>query len=172
VAFRARVRQFVAMLVSAFLLVSTLLLQDPGAPSAPDASRQIYQPPAIRPFETPPGPGVSDVEGFFDQGVAAAERSADARAGPLDGRWRVLDADGRPLLSLVLRDPGDEPVEGAWRRGDNGRATPIDAVSGDGGRPVLTLDRDDVLRLQRAGDGWRGEFVHQGQTRPVTLHRP
>jgi hypothetical protein len=156
-------------------LSAALMIQDPGArPYTPAAAatRQIYQPPAIRPFETAPGPDVSDVESFFDQGVAAAERSADARAGPLDGRWRALGADGGPLLSLVLRDAGDGTVEGAWRRGDDGRARLVDAITVEGGRAALTLDRHDSLRLQRSGDGWRGEFVHNGQARPVTLHRP
>lgn len=156
-------------------LTAALLLQDPGArpyTAAAAATRQIYQPPAIRPFETAPGPEVSDVERFFDDGVAAAERSADARAGPLDGRWRALGADGNPLLSLVLRDPGDGPVEGAWRPGGAGRARPVDAITVDGTRAALTLDRHDTLRLQRVNDGWRGEFVHNGQARPVTLHRP
>lgn len=156
-------------------LTAVLLIQDPGArPYAPAAAatRQLYQPPAIRPFETAPGPGVSDVETFFDQGVAAAERSADARAGPLDGRWRALGTDGNPLLSLVLRDAGDGTVEGAWRRGDDGRARLVDAISVDGARAALTLDRHDSLRLQRSGDGWRGEFIHNGQARAVTLHRP
>ena len=156
-------------------LALALLLQDSGArpwTPADDATRQIYRPPAIRPFETAPGPEVRDVPAFFDAGVSAAERSADARAGPLDGRWRALDADGRPLLSLVLRDSGDGTVEGAWRRGGDGRARLIAAISVDGNRATLTLDRHDSLRLQRRGDGWRGEFVHNGQARAVTLHRP
>jgi len=163
------------MLFSVAALAVVLLLQDPGArpyKSAAAATRQIYRPPAIRPFETPPGPDVSDVETFFDRGVTAAERSADARAGSLDGRWRALGADGSPVLSLVLRDSGDGPVEGAWRRGEHGRARAVDAISVDGTRAVLTLDRHDTLRLQRSDNGWRGEFVHNGQTRPVTLNRP
>ena len=154
---------------------AVLLPQDPGArPYRPAAAatRRIYRPPAIRPFETAPGPGVSDVETFFDQGVAAAERSADARAGPLDGRWRALGADGRPLLSLVLRDSGNGTVEGAWRPGADGRARLVQTISVDGNRVALTLDRHDTLRLQRSGDGWRGEFVHNGQARAVTLRRP
>tara|TARA_R110002124_G_scaffold173390_1_gene340949 strand:+ start:83 stop:580 length:498 start_codon:yes stop_codon:yes gene_type:complete len=155
---------------------AALLLQDPGAraytPAAAAATRQIYRPPAIRPFETAPGPGVTDVETFFDKGVTAAERSADARAGPLDGRWRALGSDGRPLLSLVLRDPGNGTVEGAWRRGDDGRARLVNAISVEGTRASLVLDRHGTLRLQRTGNGWHGEFVHNGQARPVTLHRP
>ncbi len=154
---------------------AALLLQDPGARAytpAAAATRQIYRPPAIRPFETAPGPGVTDVESFFDKGVTAAERSADARAGPLDGRWRALGPDGRPLLSLVLRDSGNGTVEGAWRRGDDGRARLVNTISVDGARASLVLDRHDTLRLQRTGDGWRGEFVHNGQARPVTLRRP
>jgi len=163
------------MFLSVAAYTAVMLLQDPGArpyTSAAAASRQIYSPPAIRPFETAPGPEVSDIETFFDQGVTAAERSADAQAGPLDGRWRALGADGQPLLSLVLRDAGDGTVEGAWREGNDGRARLVDAITVDGGRAALTLDRHDTLRLQRSGDGWRGEFVHNGQARPVTLHRP
>ncbi|WP_339872557.1 hypothetical protein [uncultured Brevundimonas sp.] len=163
------------MLLTVIAATAVLLLQDPGArPYTPaaDATRQIYRPPAIRPFETAPGPGVRDVETFFDQGVTAAEASADARAGPLDGRWRALGPDGRPLLSLVLRDAGDGTVEGAWRQGDDGRARLVSAIAVDGSRATLTLDRRGTLRLRRSDGGWRGEFVHNGQARPVTLHRP
>lgn len=163
------------MLFTVAACTAALLIQDPGArPYTPAAAatRRIYRPPAIRPFETAPGPEVSDVETFFDEGVTAAERSADARAGPLDGRWRALGADGRPLLSLVLRDSGDGTVEGAWRRGADGRARLVQTISVDGSRAALVLDRHDTLRLQRSGDGWRGEFVHNGQARAVTLRRP
>ncbi len=72
----------------------------------------------------------------------------------------------------MLRDSGNGTVEGAWRRGDDGRARLVNTISVDGARASLVLDRHDTLRLQRTGDGWRGEFVHNGQARPVTLRRP
>lgn len=163
------------MSATLLVLLSVLATQDPSPrpySSSQDLTQRPYEPPAIRPFETAPGPEVRDPMAFFDQGVSAAERAADARAGPLDGRWWVVDADGQAVGSLVLNDPGDGLVEGAWRRGHIGQAVPLATASSDGASLALALDGGDSLRLQRAGGGWRGSLVHDGRARPVTLRRP
>ena len=109
---------------------------------------------------------LGDVEIAYAQGVASAEIRADQSAGPLDGAWRVADAEGRTLYDLVLMDPGVGRAEGGWR-------TPRDhgpAVA-EGG--VLTLEGGGgTLRLERAGDGWRGRLTASGRTQTVTLSRP
>lgn len=107
----------------------------------------------------------TDVEIAYDQGVASAERRADQTAGPLDGSWRVTDADGRLLYDLVLMDSGEGPVEGGWRNRDG-----AGGVVSDG--RTLTLEGGGAVELERAGTGWRGRLTVNGQSRAVTLNRP
>lgn len=112
-------------------------------------------------------------EAGYAQGVAGAELSMDALAGPLDGRWSVIDADGRPLLRLVLDDPGPGlAVEGAWRdaRGSDRGV----AVSGQRSPRLvdLILHGGGALSLSPAGEGWQGVLVGpDGRRRPVRMVR-
>lgn len=122
-----------------------------------------------RSYETSP----SDTEVAYDQGVTQAEINMNRRMGPLDGRWQVTDAEGRPLLSLVLTDRGEgRRVEGAFRRLD---ADSIGAASGLAGpaaaqaQGVVVPLGDGELRLTPSGDGWSGVLVHGRHSRPVTL---
>lgn len=117
-----------------------------------------------RSYEQPP----SVLAQAYEQGVANAEISADSRMGALDGRWRLLADDGTELMRLLLRDPGDRPVEGAWRK--DGRVGPIPTVSRSGVEAVLTLP-DGVLELRRAPDGWRGVLKAPDGEKAVTLSR-
>lgn len=104
----------------------------------------------------------------YDQGVANAEISADSRMGALDGRWRLLAADGTELMRILLRDPGDRPVEGAWRK--DWRVGPIPAVTKPGVEASLTLP-DGVLELRRTPGGWQGVLKGPDGERAVTLSR-
>ena len=112
-------------------------------------------------YEVTPG----DVEAAYDQGVASAEIRADQTAGPLDGLWRIVDADGRTLYELALMDPGSGTVEGGWRHARDSGAAVFD------GR-TLTLAGVGAVALERAPGGWRGQLTAGGQTRAVTLTRP
>ena len=95
-------------------------------------------------YEVSPG----DVQTAYDQGVAQAEIDADRRAGPLDGRWRVADADGKPLLSFALTDRGEgRRIEGAWRR--------LDAPGGVDCRWSGRSGRVRRRRRRGAAGGWR-----------------
>lgn len=112
----------------------------------------------------------TDIEIAYEQGVASAERRADQTAGPLDGLWRVSDAEGRPLYDILLMDPGVGPVEGGWRNGrdaggavSDGRTLTLEGLSPEGG---------GVIVLERAGEGWRGRLTVDGRTRAVTVTRP
>ena len=123
-------------------------------------------------YEVSPG----DVQTAYDQGVAQAEIDADRRAGPLDGRWRVADADGKPLLSFALTDRGEgRRIEGAWRRLDARAASTADGPAGpagfDGAAAVVPL-ADGELHLRAAAHGWSGELVQNGRARAVTVARP
>lgn len=122
-------------------------------------------------YETSP----TDSEAAYDQGVAQAEINMDGRAGSLDGRWRVADADGRPILSLALTDlGGGRTIEGAWRRLDAAAAPKDSGVAGpataDGETKVIPAAGGE-LRLQAASGGWTGVLVQGGRSRPVTLSR-
>lgn len=163
---------------------------------------QLYQPPAIRPFEAPSSFGQeepqgdaatdthrrpleapvevgayvksyeyspSDAEVAYDQGIASAEIRADQSAGPLDGRWRLTDANGRLLFDMALRDNGDgSTVEGAYR--DERAAEAGLAMAGDA--PGTWRLGEAVLTLERGADGWRGSLTSNGRSTPVRLVRP
>ncbi|MEW6539724.1 MAG: hypothetical protein AB1448_14165 [Pseudomonadota bacterium] len=118
----------------------------------------------------------SDSQTTYDQGVAQAAIDAEAAMGPLDGRWRIAQPDGRPLLSLSLTDRGEgRRVEGAWRRLDGpagiGRTGFAGPVSTQGEVVVIPLSEGE-LRLHAAANGWAGEWVQDGRVRPVTATRP
>jgi hypothetical protein len=118
----------------------------------------------------------TDSQTTYDQGVAQAAIDTEAAMGPLDGRWRIAQPDGRPLLSLSLTDRGEgRRVEGAWRRLDApagiekmGVAGP---VSTQGEVIVIPLSKGE-LRLHPAADGWAGDWILDGRARPVTATRP
>ncbi len=70
----------------------------------------------------------TETELAYAQGVAQAEISMDSRMGALDGSWRVTNASGVVLFTLVLADDGlGAPVEGAWRD-DRGAVGPSERM--------------------------------------------
>ena len=120
-------------------------------------------------YELQPTPA----EAAYQQGVAEAELRADAMMGAYDGRWRALDGQGRPLLDLDLRDPGDlGRIEGAWRdpaaEGANVGVV-AEAVRDGSGGLALTLDSGAVLHLVARADGLAGELAIGTDRRPVSL---
>ena len=111
----------------------------------------------------------------YQQGVEAARLRQNARMGSLDGLWRAEDAEGRPVLDLVLSDDGAGPVEGALRPARSDRTALVEVASGgDGGRVVTAALAGETvtLRLHPAGAGWTGELIGLGAARTVTLTRP
>ena len=126
-----------------------------------DAYRRSYEAPS------------SGAEAAYEQGVAQAERNADALSGPLDGRWIVRDREGRTLLRLVLNDRGGgRPVEGAWMAepasGQRSRGL-IGPSAQDGGPVTLTLE--GAGRLVLTGRH-AGRLERDGHSEAVTLVRP
>lgn len=117
----------------------------------------------------------SDSQTTYDQGMAQAAIDAEAAMGPLDGRWRIAQPDGKPLLSLFLTDRGEgRRVEGAWRSLDApagidrmGFAGP---VSTQGELVVIPLSEGE-LHLHPALNGWAGDWIRDGRARPVTATR-
>jgi hypothetical protein len=135
-----------------------------------DAESDVHR----RPLEAPVAVGTyvrsyeftpTDGEIAYEQGVASAEIRADQTAGPLDGRWRVTDEQGRLLFGLVMSDPATGMTEGGWRGAAGSGAATLD------GR-TLTLDGLGAVTLQPTAEGWCGTLTEGRRTRPVTLTRP
>jgi hypothetical protein len=112
-------------------------------------------------------------ETAYAQGVASAELSMDALAGPMDGRWSVIDDRGRPLMRLVLSDPGvGLPVEGAWREAEGADRGGVFTTGREPDGLTLTLEGGGGLELTRSGEGWSGALVSaEGRRLAVRLVR-
>jgi hypothetical protein len=123
------------------------------------------------------------VEAYYDAGVQGAFAAEQALHGALDGMWVVSAADGAPLLSLVIADPGgpDARIGGAWRdlspaRGADATGL-IDQMAREGEALVVRIRlREDApaltLRLTPSADGrWRGQLMDGGKARPVVMDR-
>ncbi|HZW15725.1 MAG TPA: hypothetical protein VFF66_05665 [Brevundimonas sp.] len=104
----------------------------------------------------------TDAQAAYEQGVDSAEIRADQTAGPMDGGWRLVDADGRTLYDLVLMDSGSGAAEGGWRNARDSGAAVF-----DGG--TLTLEGAGEVTLERSRNGWSGRLTVGGEARPVTL---
>ena len=119
----------------------------------------------------------------YEAGVKSAFEAEQALRGRLEGMWVVSAADGAPLLSLVISDPGraDSPPGGAWRdlsrAHDPDASGVIDQVVQEGGSVIvqIRLKADAppaTLRLTPSADGrWRGLLLDGGQPRPVVMDR-
>lgn len=114
----------------------------------------------------------SRADNAYDAGVENAERAMDARMGPLDGRWRLMDGEGRTLMVLSLMDPGEDRLpEGAYRTADaRAEVGPLTATERSAGALALDLD-DGRLALSPAGEGWTGTLSLDGRERAVILVR-
>lgn len=117
-------------------------------------------------------------------GVETARRAQNERMGGLDGQWRVVDAEGRPLMELVLTDRGPAwPVEGALAlihaepAASPDRIGLISAVPDEGGERIIAAEvegRRLTLHLHRDGQAWRGRLsgLARGSGQPIALVRP
>jgi hypothetical protein len=184
----------------------------PSPPAVSTTPQDRLEPaPSVRPFEMPPSPpapgayaaadpepktpvkvedyhrsyeGPKDAtEVYYDAGVKGAFAAEQALRGRLDGIWTVSAADGAPLLSLVISDPGgpDGVLGGAWR--DLSRAPGpdssgvIERMVREGEAVVVRIRPHEdgptmTLRLQPAADGrWRGELLDAGKARAVVMDR-
>lgn len=114
----------------------------------------------------------SRADNAYDSGVDNAERNMDGRMGPLDGRWRLKDADGRALMTLSLMDQGEtKPLEGAYRTADaQAEVGPLTAAERTAGTLVLEME-GARLSLTPTAEGWSGTLSRNGRERAVTLSR-
>jgi len=130
--------------------------------------------------KTPGGP-LTPQEEAFDQQLRQSYSVVDQKQGPLEGAWRLLTADGKPLFGFQLADLPHGGVEGAWR--DLRRQA---ALGGSGFIAEIYRD-DDSLRmnfyerdgeaateivLTPAGSGeWTGNLWDDNRKIPVTMKR-
>jgi hypothetical protein len=144
-------------------------------PSQPDTTEE---PQGVQPPDSL-GQG-KQAQQLWEARLHAAYDDAEARQGPLDGRWQLTGADGDPLFVLVLSDPGGGGIVGAWR---DMRRTPRDQDSGfltAGDRTPEGVDirftepgqPETVLQLRPTADGrWGGEMTESGAVNSVVLSR-
>jgi hypothetical protein len=120
-------------------------------------------------------------EEAFDKQLRQSYSVVDQQQGPLEGAWRLLAADGKPLFGFQLADLPRGGVEGAWR--DLRRPS---ALGGSGFIAVIYRD-EDSLRMnfyEREGQGpteivliptgsgqWTGNLWDDSRKVPVTMQR-
>jgi hypothetical protein len=151
----------------------------PAPATAPPSQSDTTEEPSAPQPPDPLGQG-KQAQQLWEARLHAAYDDAEARQGPLDGRWQLTGADGDPLFVLVLSDPGGANIVGAWR---DMRRTPRDQDSGFLTGGARTADGADirftepgqgetVLQLRPAADGrWGGEMTDSGAVHSVVLSR-
>ena len=147
-------------------------ITEEGDGSGDRRRRPIEHPVAVEAYRGSYEYAPTTVETAYDHGVSQAERSMDARMGPLDGRWRVRDGSGDDVLTLALIDEGvSQPLEGAWRK--DGPPTDLGVIerAERSEAAVLLAWEDASLTLRPSGGGWVGELTEAGRRRAVTLVR-
>ena len=133
--------------------------------------RVIRAPVAVENYSRSYEHAPSRADNAYDAGVDNAERTMDARMGPLDGRWRLKDGEGRTLITVSLMDQGvSKPLEGAYRTADSqAEVGPLTAERSVGAL-VLEIDGGRVA-LTPSGEGWAGTMIRDGREAAVTLVR-
>lgn len=122
-----------------------------------------------------PGPPPTTADLAYESRVKAAQASAQAFQGPLDGAWTLADAKGAELYVLQLADKGRaDPVEGAWREATGDETIRkrglIDEVKAEGDTLNLRF-ADRTASLKLSGTVWRGQLATASGPLPVTLVR-
>lgn len=137
------------------------------------AAPAFAQPVKVEETGKSPEPPPAPADLAYESRIRAAQASAQAFQGHLDGGWTIADAKGAELYVLQLVDKGrGDPVEGAWREAAGDEASRkrglIDEARIEG--QVLNLrfaDRAATIRL--TGAVWKGEIAEAGARRPVTM---
>jgi hypothetical protein len=118
-----------------------------------------------------------DPSGAFDARMAASASAAQALQGPLDGRWTLRGARGRPLFILEISDPPQAagPLAAAWRAAVGNDMGPVSRIDRSSAALRMTIEGSGVpparVRLRPAGRYWRGRLIRDGHSVEVTLNR-
>jgi len=121
-------------------------------------------------------------DNVVDARIRASAEAAENLQGPLDGGWRLLGQDGKPIYAFQFVDKpgGGDPLEGVWRDlrrtstpGDIGL---IDSLQRRPGALTVSFvtrpGAPAVTVLLRAGPGgWTGELHDAGAVTLVSMRR-
>lgn len=153
-------------------------------PNASDADMDQDDPEASPPSiddEGPLGAPSSESDQVYDDHVRAAFAAAQKQNGPLEGAWRVMDAQGQTALRLELHDPRDGDLGGAWfdpNAVDAKAATGLidDALRQGQGFIAHLLPQGSLdlttLSVQLSADGaWSGTMLRGARSIPVVMNR-
>lgn len=121
------------------------------------------------------GPPPTTADLAYESRIIAAQASAQAFQGPLDGAWTLVNAKGVDLYIFQLADKGRaDPVEGAWREATGDETIRkrglIDEVKTDGNTLNLRF-AERTASLKRRGQAWRGKLATADGPMTVTLVR-
>jgi len=130
--------------------------------------------------KTPGGP-LTPQEEAFDQQVRQSYSVVDQKQGPLEGAWRLMASDGKPLFGFQLADLPKGGVEGAWR--DLRRQS---ALGGSGFIAEIYRDEDslrmnfyerdgeaatEIVLTPSASGEWSGNLWDDNRKIPVIMKR-
>jgi len=184
-----------AALAAAAMLLAQATAPPPASPT-PNPDVVQTQPASPSPAPTPEstgeepqtGPAPADVQGqgaeaqeAWEARLHAAYDNAEARQGPLDGRWRLAGVGGDELFVFVLSDTGAPDLVGAWRdvrRGGGSDGSGYLSITGrtaDGIAIRFTepgASAETIIQLRPTADGsWGGEMTESGAVRSVAMSR-
>jgi hypothetical protein len=128
-----------------------------------------------------PGGSLTPQEEAFDQQVRQSYSVVDQKQGPLEGAWRLMASDGKPLFGFQLADLPKGGVEGAWR--DLRRQS---ALGGSGFIAEIYRDEDslrmnfyerdgeaatEIVLTPSASGEWSGNLWDDNRKIPVIMKR-
>ncbi len=154
----------------------------PSPAGAPPAVQPAPTDPPPRPAresapEEPQTPSPPDVQGqgaqaqqAWEQRLHAAYDTAEARQGPLDGRWKLTGPNGDALFVMVFSDPGGGNLARPASRRRRGRVGFPDHGRPHVGWGLYPLHRaGPEPRYRAAASPDRGRALGR---RPDRIHRP
>jgi len=135
--------------------------------------------------QTAPQPDILGQGAYAQQAwearLHAAYDNAEARQGPLDGRWKITGPDGDELFVLIFSDPEGGNLVGAWRDLRRSGGADGSGYLSSGGRTADGIDvrfvepdqsSETVMQLRPTADGrWGGELTESGAVRSVVMTR-
>ncbi|WP_233279865.1 hypothetical protein [Caulobacter vibrioides] len=152
-----------------------------AAPAPRRRGRILPIPPPEPEAPTTPGAYLTTAQ-IYELRVKGSVAAAQNLQGPLDGSWKVTDADGAELYALQIVDKagGASELEGAWRDvrrpGSVGSTGLIDDLRQEGDQIIARFSprggASAVLTLRPAGyEAWSGELYENGASVGVQAER-
>ncbi|HWA63652.1 MAG TPA: hypothetical protein VG939_19905, partial [Caulobacteraceae bacterium] len=162
--------------------IGDALARPPAASAAPSPDEDPPAPASQAAPEAAPPPTAGD-EAAYEARIRASVAAAQGLQGPMDGRWTLVGADGKPLYVFQFVDPpgGYGTLQGAWQNPRRTRGADdlgvVDRVERSGpGLTLIFVSRTGAaattVRLQGgAAGGFAGQIDEDGQVQTVSLRR-